>query len=187
MTSFSDDTAIKTLQNVQKSSKDISEFREFFSVVSDRAVLLHFCASDFRVVDPKYQFSLKWFISIIKNAVYTALAVLPERDVLAVCTPQVPLLVSDGDTHSPLREEDHNKRTFIHALAGTIMLVSSTWVKTMAIRTKKIIKMIVMTITTMTMNYRLMSRWLSSSSLSMKEEAVHVNSILSSPAFSHAE
>ena len=83
---LSDDTAIKTLQNVQKTSKDIAaqmaasantekqiaEFRAQFSPVSDRAALLYFCASDFQVVDPMYQFSLKWFVSIFKNAVHTA-------------------------------------------------------------------------------------------------------------------
>ena len=78
-----DDAAIRTLQNAQRTSRDIasamaaaestqkqiSEFREKFSPVSTRAALLYFCASDFSVIDPMYQFSLKWFVSIFKNAI----------------------------------------------------------------------------------------------------------------------
>ncbi|EAY14826.1 Dynein heavy chain family protein [Trichomonas vaginalis G3] len=83
---LSDDAAIKTLQNVKKTSRDIAaqmaaaestekqiaEFRNTFSPVSQRAALLYFCASDFAVVDPMYQFSLKWFVNIFKNAVHDA-------------------------------------------------------------------------------------------------------------------
>ena len=78
-----DDNAIETLQRAQKTSADIeiqmaqsektekqiASFKEKFSTVSERAALLYFCASDFAVVDPMYQFSLKWFVSIFKNAI----------------------------------------------------------------------------------------------------------------------
>ncbi|OHT09102.1 Dynein heavy chain family protein [Tritrichomonas foetus] len=78
-----DDNAIETLQRAQKTSasieqqmaasekteKQIASFRDKFSSVSDRAALLYFCASDFSVVDPMYQFSLKWFVNIFKNAI----------------------------------------------------------------------------------------------------------------------
>ena len=78
-----DNVAIDTLQRAQKTSanieqqmaqsekteKQIAAFREKFSTVSDRAALLYFCASDFAVVDPMYQFSLKWFVNIFKNAI----------------------------------------------------------------------------------------------------------------------
>ncbi|KAK8888098.1 hypothetical protein M9Y10_039159 [Tritrichomonas musculus] len=78
-----DDTAIETLQKAQKTSanieqqmaasekteKQISLFREKFLPVAERASLLYFCASDFSVVDPMYQFSLKWFVGLFKLAI----------------------------------------------------------------------------------------------------------------------
>ena len=81
-----DNNAIDTLTRAQKTSKDIAEqvaasqmtekqiaqFRETFSSVSDRAALLYFCASDFAVVDPMYQFSLKWFVQLFKLAIHQA-------------------------------------------------------------------------------------------------------------------
>ncbi|EAY20056.1 Dynein heavy chain family protein [Trichomonas vaginalis G3] len=81
-----DDKAIETLQRAQKTSqnieqqiaasekteKQIAQFREKFSPVAARAALLYFCASDFSVVDPMYQFSLKWFVNLFKNAIVNA-------------------------------------------------------------------------------------------------------------------
>ncbi|KAK8861158.1 hypothetical protein M9Y10_012853 [Tritrichomonas musculus] len=78
-----DNSAIDTLTRAQKTSADIAQqvaasqetekkitkFRETFSSISDRAALLYFCASDFAVVDPMYQFSLKWFVQIFKLAI----------------------------------------------------------------------------------------------------------------------
>ena len=78
-----DDNAIDTLQRVQKMSaviaqqiqasleteKEIHLFKETFSPVAERAALLYFCVSDFSVIDPMYQFSLVWFVSLFRNAI----------------------------------------------------------------------------------------------------------------------
>ena len=78
-----DDTAIETLQRAQQTSQNIeqqmaasekterqiAQFREKFKPVAERAALLYFCASDFSVVDPMYQFSLKWFVGLFKLAI----------------------------------------------------------------------------------------------------------------------
>jgi hypothetical protein len=78
-----DDTAIDTLKRAQKTSADIAaqiaasettekqiaQFRTTFASVADRAALLYFCAADFSIVDPMYQFSLKWFVSLFKLAI----------------------------------------------------------------------------------------------------------------------
>ncbi|OHT17559.1 Dynein heavy chain family protein [Tritrichomonas foetus] len=78
-----DDAAIDTLTRAQKTSanieqqiaasekteKQISQFKEKFEVVAKRASLLYFCVSDFSVIGPMYQFSLKWFVSLFRNAI----------------------------------------------------------------------------------------------------------------------
>lgn len=78
-----DDNAIETLQRAQKTStnieqqmaasekteRQIGQFREKFGSVAIRAALLYFCAADFSVVDPMYQFSLKWFVGLFKQAI----------------------------------------------------------------------------------------------------------------------
>ena len=79
-----DDNAIDTLERAQKTStnieqqmaasekteRQIAQFREKFKTVAVRAALLYFCASDFSVVDPMYQFSLKWFVGLFKQAIH---------------------------------------------------------------------------------------------------------------------
>ena len=81
-----DDVAIDTLTRAQKTSANIeqqmaaskkteemiAEFKENYSVVAERAALLYFCVSDFSVIDPMYQFSLKWFVSLFRNAIVNA-------------------------------------------------------------------------------------------------------------------
>ena len=81
-----DDLAINTLTQAQRTSADIAEqmeasrateeliqqFKENFSVVAQRAALLYFCISDFSVIDPMYQFSLKWFVSLFRSAISKA-------------------------------------------------------------------------------------------------------------------
>jgi len=78
-----DDAAINTLQNAQKTSSDIAQqmaasestekqimmFKQKFYSVAERASLLYFCVSDFSVIDPMYQFSLKWFVNVFRNAI----------------------------------------------------------------------------------------------------------------------
>ena len=81
-----DDVAIDTLTRAQKTSADIaqqmaasqkteeqiSQFKEKFAIVAQRAALLYFCVSDFSVIDPMYQFSLKWFVQLFRNALSRA-------------------------------------------------------------------------------------------------------------------
>ncbi|OHT16390.1 Dynein heavy chain family protein [Tritrichomonas foetus] len=83
---LNDDLAIDTLTRAQKTSADIeqqmtaskkteeqiAQFKENFSVVAKRAALLYFCVSDFSVIDPMYQFSLKWFVSLFRTALSRA-------------------------------------------------------------------------------------------------------------------
>jgi len=83
---LNDNNAIDTLTNVQKTSasiaqqiaasesteKQINIFRTKFINVANRASLLYFCISDFAVIDPMYQFSLKWFVNIFKSAISKA-------------------------------------------------------------------------------------------------------------------
>jgi hypothetical protein len=81
-----DDLAINTLTRAQKTSADIAQqmaasektekeiaaFKEKFTVVAARAALLYFCVSDFSVIDPMYQFSLRWFVSLFRTALTKA-------------------------------------------------------------------------------------------------------------------
>ena len=81
-----DDVAVDTLQSAQRTSanieqqmaasekteKLINQFKHKFKHVSERAALLYFCASDFAVIDPMYQFSLKWYVNIFKQALVEA-------------------------------------------------------------------------------------------------------------------
>jgi hypothetical protein len=80
---LNDNTAIDTLTRAQKTSADIAqqmaasastekkiaEFKGKFDVVAKRAALLYFCVADFSVIDPMYQFSLKWFVALFRNAI----------------------------------------------------------------------------------------------------------------------
>ena len=80
------DIATETLQSAQrmstsieqqmaaseKTEKLISQFKEKNVQIANRAALLYFCASDFAVIDPMYQFSLKWFVNIFKVALTEA-------------------------------------------------------------------------------------------------------------------
>ena len=81
-----DDKAITTLQNAQATSADIAQqmaasesteqkiaqFKQRFFSVASRAALLYFCVSDFSVIDPMYQFSLKWFVQLFRTAITNA-------------------------------------------------------------------------------------------------------------------
>jgi hypothetical protein len=81
-----DDSATETLQRAQRTSLDIEQqiaasaktetqigdFKARFMSVAERAALLYFCAADFAAVDPMYQFSLKWFVTLFKTAISKA-------------------------------------------------------------------------------------------------------------------
>ncbi|OHS98393.1 Dynein heavy chain family protein [Tritrichomonas foetus] len=78
-----DDNAIQTLQTAQKTSasieqqmsvsekteQQIQQFKSRYQAVAERAALLYFCVSDFGVIDPMYQFSLKWFVPLFRTAI----------------------------------------------------------------------------------------------------------------------
>ncbi|KAK8866475.1 hypothetical protein M9Y10_009438 [Tritrichomonas musculus] len=78
-----DDNAIQTLQTAQstsasiekqmalseKTEQQIQQFKARFQTVAERASLLYFCAADFGVIDPMYQFSLKWFVPLFRSAI----------------------------------------------------------------------------------------------------------------------
>jgi hypothetical protein len=53
----------------KKTEEQISEFKDKFAAVAQRAALLYFCVSVFSVIDPMYQFSLKWFVSLFRSAI----------------------------------------------------------------------------------------------------------------------
>lgn len=57
------------IQASKKTEAQIAQFRQHFMPVAQRAALLYFCASDFSVIDPMYQFSLKWFVDLFKLAI----------------------------------------------------------------------------------------------------------------------
>ena len=81
-----DDKVITTLQNAQATSADIvqqmttsesteqkiAQFKQLFLRVASRAALLYFCVSNFFVVDPMYQSSLKWFVQLFRTAIANA-------------------------------------------------------------------------------------------------------------------
>lgn len=78
-----DDNAVDTLQASQKTSalieqqmsasekteQQISKFKRRFASVAERAALLYFCVSDLSVIDPMYQFSLRWFVPLFRAAI----------------------------------------------------------------------------------------------------------------------
>lgn len=83
---LSDDNAINTLTSAQKTTLSIEQqlalsaktelqiqqYRTKFVSVAEYAAQLYFCASDFSIIDPMYQFSLMWFVDIFKKAVKEA-------------------------------------------------------------------------------------------------------------------
>ena len=56
----------------EKTEKDIDETREKYRPVATRASVLFFCISDLALVDPMYQYSLAWFISLFIRGIEEA-------------------------------------------------------------------------------------------------------------------
>jgi dynein heavy chain len=56
----------------EKTEKDIDETREKYRPVATRASVLFFCISDLALVDPMYQYSLAWFISLFIRGIVEA-------------------------------------------------------------------------------------------------------------------
>ncbi|KAH8941010.1 hypothetical protein BDL97_14G015200 [Sphagnum fallax] len=67
----SDEIKIKVAE-AEKTEVAIDETREVYRKVATRASLLFFCISDLAVVDPMYQYSLAWFISLFIRAMESA-------------------------------------------------------------------------------------------------------------------
>ena len=53
----------------EKTEKEIDKTRELYRPVANRVSLLFFCISDLALVDPMYQYSLAWFISLFVRGV----------------------------------------------------------------------------------------------------------------------
>ena len=60
--------------------KEIDTAREGYIPVAFRASILYFCVSDLAPIDPMYQFSLQWFISLFENGIDNA----PPSDELGI-------------------------------------------------------------------------------------------------------
>merc|ERR1719410_2157629 len=78
--------AKKTSQEINKSikeqeivEKEIDEARAGYVPVAFRASILYFCVADLSPIDPMYQFSLLWFVSLFELGIDDA----PQSDVLA--------------------------------------------------------------------------------------------------------
>ena len=59
----SDEISLKVAE-AETTEKDIDETREKYRPVATRASVLFFCISDLALVDPMYQYSLSWFITL---------------------------------------------------------------------------------------------------------------------------
>ncbi|CAM6094963.1 unnamed protein product [Calypogeia fissa] len=67
----SDEIKVK-VQEAEKTEVEIDKTREVYRKVATRASLLFFCISDLASVDPMYQYSLAWFISLFVRAMDNA-------------------------------------------------------------------------------------------------------------------
>lgn len=63
----SDDIKQK-VQASEMTQQDIDNTRALFVPVANRGQILFFCLSDLSNIDPMYQYSLEWFISIFINS-----------------------------------------------------------------------------------------------------------------------
>jgi len=63
----SDEISVKVAE-AEATEKDIDATREKYRPVATRASVLFFCISDLALVDPMYQYSLTWFISLFVRA-----------------------------------------------------------------------------------------------------------------------
>ena len=67
----SDEISLKVAE-AETTEKEIDETRELYRPVAIRASLLFFCISDLALIDPMYQYSLSWFISLFVRGVKEA-------------------------------------------------------------------------------------------------------------------
>lgn len=58
--------------DVEKTELEIDHTRSKYIPVATRTQLLFFCTTDLSNIDPMYQYSLEWFISIFLNSIASA-------------------------------------------------------------------------------------------------------------------
>ena len=56
----------------EETQKDIDETRMLYVPVANRAQILYFCVADLANIDPMYQYSLEWFITIFISTINIA-------------------------------------------------------------------------------------------------------------------
>ena len=56
------------LEDAEKTERSINETRMRYQPYAVRGSLLFFCVADLRSIEPMYQYSLKWFTDLFKNA-----------------------------------------------------------------------------------------------------------------------
>ena len=57
------------MASAEQTEKDIDETRSQYIPVARRTQILFFCVTDLSNVDPMYQYSLEWFITIFKGGI----------------------------------------------------------------------------------------------------------------------
>jgi len=69
------------LAQAEVTEKEIDTTRAEYAPVAFRSALLYFCVADLSTIDPMYQYSLGWFMSLFRNGIQnsTASGDLPER------------------------------------------------------------------------------------------------------------
>lgn len=58
--------------DAEKTEIEIDHIRSKYIPVATRTQLLFFCTTDLSNIDPMYQYSLEWFISIFLNSIASA-------------------------------------------------------------------------------------------------------------------
>ena len=56
----------------EETEKDIDETRSLYVPVAVNTQILFFCVADLANIDPMYQYSLEWFITIFLNGIANA-------------------------------------------------------------------------------------------------------------------
>ena len=60
------------MADAEKTELEIDHTRSKYSPVATRTQLLFFCTTDLSNIDPMYQYSLEWFISIFLGSIQNA-------------------------------------------------------------------------------------------------------------------
>lgn len=60
------------MADAEKTELEIDQTRSKYIPVARRTQLLFFCTTDLSSIDPMYQYSLEWFITIFLNSIASA-------------------------------------------------------------------------------------------------------------------